>query len=257
MPPPSAAWVASKKRLSGLVDDHRPSEMVECPPAGVTELPADQNEAIDMEAMRISEAVAAAAENEPIDPEDAYAVEEALEGFRKSSSHSLSFGGTEGERIMEVVHQLSTTEEPGPASPPPQLQPTVSVKSVAVTEARESLEAFAWSTARATLQPYAAAHDVRVRCGLAECCLHLADEALARKDGVPTTGGANQASFRPANALPPVIPCGWVNGDTCRSSRLAVDASTRADSCQTVASHGFPTWKVNLSRTHPRNVPMS
>ena len=88
-----------------------------------------------------------------------------------------------------------------PPTPPRELVPQVSAKSVAVGEARALLEDFEWAKVRSLLLPFADAADVRARCGLAECCLHLAEEALEAKDAPTAKERATESLAHATSAV--------------------------------------------------------
>ena len=172
LPPPSEAYLEARRRAAGL-DGKVPSPT----PASRLEVAGEAGEVASDAPLFV-----------------------ALDRFRQSSFEGVAPGGSrpgraEGERIVHLVEQLSgqslvpaaappaSTEEPTTAAaPPPPLEPQPSAKSAAVLAARVLLDAFEWGQVRELLLPYAHAADARARCALSECCLHLAEEALAKKD---------------------------------------------------------------------------
>jgi len=181
LPPPTAAYMARRRTHGKLVaatadisdPPSAPAPPVPPAPPPVAVVPAP---------------------SEPLDAEDAFAIEQALESVRRESFGCVSPGGKmptrrDSERLAMLVSELSgdpveVTPAPpatGRAAPPP-LMPERSEKSLAVSAAQQLLDNFAWSKARTTLLPYADSSDVRARCALAECCLQLAEEALGKKD---------------------------------------------------------------------------
>jgi len=59
--------------------------------------------------------------------------------------------------------------------------PEVSTKSKAVNESKQLVEQMNYSEAYDLLLPFAKAADVRAHCALAECCLHLSEQATDPK----------------------------------------------------------------------------
>lgn len=120
---------------------------------------------------------------------DEAAVVAALDSIRRESFEGMAPSQPareDSERIVGLVRQLSQQATSAAAvetqSPPPTLEPAMSVKSLAVQQAQGLLEAFDWASVRTLLLPYADAGDARARTALAESCLHLCEDALAAKE---------------------------------------------------------------------------
>ena len=157
--PPSITYLNARRKVAGLAPIAQPpsSAATVSPPP-----PVDVSEATTDEA----------------------AVFNTLELIRRSSHEAATPGGktpdnVEEERVANIVRRISSELPP---LPPPALMPAKSAKTLAVGEAQELLDAFEWSKVHTLLEPFAEASDVRARCAMSECCLHLCEEALARKD---------------------------------------------------------------------------
>eukprot|EP00966_Prymnesium_polylepis_P133927 3095571-Prymnesium_polylepis.1 len=104
------------------------------------------------------------------------------------------------------VSQSTLFEESASAAPP------MRAREDTVEQAMKLNEAFDYEGARALLKKHEASTDVRARAALSACCLHMAEAALAQKNGALGKSLAIEALAHAdaAKAADPRSPLGFV-----------------------------------------------